>query len=71
MEGRDAAGWSKAGAQRLRTRQYWASSQSKPADGRGWLRNKTIGYTCRSVALKVFGPGFNSRRLHQTSPSVI
>jgi len=28
---------------------------------------KTIGYTCRSVVLKVFGPGFNSRRLHHTT----
>jgi hypothetical protein len=35
MEGRDAAGWSKAGAQRLRTRLFWASGYSKPADGRG------------------------------------
>jgi len=38
VEGRDAAGWSKAGAQRLRTRTFWASGRSKPADGRGWLR---------------------------------
>jgi len=33
--------------------------------GVGGCEIKTIGYTCRSVALKVFGPGFNSRRLHQ------
>ena len=38
--------------------------------GVGGCETKTIGYTCRSVALKVFGPGFNSRRLHQTRPSV-
>ena len=36
--------------------------------GVGGCETKTIGYTCRSVALKVFGPGFNSRRLHQSSP---
>src|SRR6478736_4924810 len=35
--------------------------------GVGGCEMKTIGYTCRSVVLKVFGPGFNSRRLHQTS----
>ena len=35
--------------------------------GVGGCEIKTIGYTCRSVALKVFGPGFNSRRLHQIS----
>ena len=35
--------------------------------GVGGCEIKTIGYTCRSVVLKVFGPGFNSRRLHQTS----
>jgi len=34
--------------------------------GVGGCEMKTIGYTCRSVVLKVFGPGFNSRRLHQT-----
>jgi len=39
--------------------------------GVGGCEIKTIGYTCRSVALKVFGPGFNSRRLHQTSLSVV
>jgi len=33
--------------------------------GVGGCETKTIGYTCRVVALKVFGPGFNSRRLHQ------
>lgn len=27
---------------------------------------QTIGYTCRRSALTIFGPGFNSRRLHQT-----
>ena len=31
--------------------------------GVGGCEMKTIGYTCRSVALTVFGPGFNSRRL--------
>src|SRR6185436_9193566 len=36
--------------------------------GVGGREIKTIGYTCRSVALKVFGPGFNSRRLHQPTP---
>ena len=36
--------------------------------GVGGCEIKTIGYTCRSVVLKVFGPGFNSRRLHQTNP---
>jgi len=36
--------------------------------GVGGCETKTIGYTCRSVALKVFGPGFNSRRLHQPAP---
>ena len=30
--GREAAGWSKADAQRLRTRQHWASGCSKPAE---------------------------------------
>ena len=35
--------------------------------GVGGCEIKTIGYTCRSVVLTVFGPGFNSRRLHQTS----
>ena len=35
--------------------------------GVGGCETKTIGYTCRSVVLKVFGPGFNSRRLHQTA----
>jgi len=35
--------------------------------GVGGCEIKTIGYTCRSVVLKVFGPGFNSRRLHQTA----
>ena len=39
--------------------------------GVGGREMKTIGYTCRSVALKIFGPGFNSRRLHQPSPLVI
>jgi hypothetical protein len=33
----------------------------------GGCEMKTIGYTCRSVVLTVFGPGFNSRRLHQTA----
>jgi len=28
---------------------------------------KTIGYTCRRSALTVFGPGFNSRRLHHST----
>ena len=41
------------------------ASLSQPM-GVGGCEIKTIGYTCRSVALKVFGPGFNSRRLHQT-----
>src|SRR4029079_11423850 len=45
------------------------ASLSQPM-GVGGCETKTIGYTCRSVALKVFGPGFNSRRLHQTRPSV-
>jgi len=35
--------------------------------GVGGCETKTIGYTCRSVVRKVFGPGFNSRRLHQTA----
>ncbi len=35
---RDAAGWSEAGAQRPRMRQYWASDRSKPAGGRGRWR---------------------------------
>ena len=35
--------------------------------GVGGCEIKTIGYTCRSVVLKVFGPGFNSRRLHQST----
>ena len=34
--------------------------------GVGGCETKTIGYTCRSVVLTVFGPGFNSRRLHHT-----
>ena len=38
--------------------------------GVGGCEMKTIGYTCRSVALTVFGPGFNSRRLHQTTTAV-
>ena len=38
--------------------------------GVGGCEIKTIGYTCRSVALTVFGPGFNSRRLHQTTTAV-
>ena len=38
--------------------------------GVGGCETKTIGYTCRSVVLKVFGPGFNSRRLHQTTIAV-
>jgi len=64
VERRDAAGWSKVGAQRPRTRQYWASGRSKPADGRGRRRIQNTGYTCRTSALTIFGPGFNSRRLH-------
>ena len=32
--------------------------------GVGGCEIKTIGYTCRSVVRTVFGPGFNSRRLH-------
>ena len=35
--------------------------------GVGGCELKTIGYTCRSVVLTVFGPGFNSRRLHHTT----
>lgn len=35
--------------------------------GVGGCETKTIGYTCRHGALTVFGPGFNSRRLHQTT----
>src|SRR4029079_6138082 len=46
-----------------------AASLSQPM-GVGGCETKTIGYTCRSVALNVFGPGLNSRRLHQTRPSV-
>ena len=38
--------------------------------GVGGCEIKTIGYTCRSVVRKVFGPGFNSRRLHQTTTAV-
>lgn len=38
--------------------------------GVGGCEIQTIGYTCRSVVLKVFGPGFNSRRLHQTTTAV-
>ena len=36
--------------------------------GVGGCEMKTIGYTCRAVVLTVFGPGFNSRRLHQPEP---
>src|ERR1043166_2590563 len=36
--------------------------------GVGGCETKTIGYTCRSVGPKVFGPGFNPPRPHQTSP---
>ena len=36
--GATLAGWSKAGAQRLRMRTFWASGHSKPANGRGWTR---------------------------------
>ncbi len=39
--------------------------------GVGGCEIKTIGYTCRSVVLKVFGPGFNSRRLHHTKLRLI
>lgn len=35
--------------------------------GVGGCETKTIGYTCRHGALTVFGPGFNSRRLHQAT----
>ena len=38
--------------------------------GVGGGEMQTIGYTCRSVVLTVFGPGFNSRRLHQTTTAV-
>ena len=38
--------------------------------GVGGCEIKTIGYTCRSVVRTVFGPGFNSRRLHQTTTAV-
>ena len=38
--------------------------------GVGGCEIKTIGYTCRSVVLTVFGPGFNSRRLHQSTTAV-
>src|SRR5437016_8769245 len=38
--------------------------------GVGGCEMKTIGYTCRSVVLTVFGPGFNSRRLHHTTTAV-
>ena len=37
-KGRNAAGWSEAGAQRPRTRTHWASGRSKPAGGRGRSR---------------------------------
>jgi len=35
--------------------------------GVGGGETKTIGYACRTVALKVFGRGFNSRRLHHST----
>ncbi len=38
--------------------------------GVGGCETKTIGYTCRSVVLTVFGPGFNSRRLHHSTTAV-
>lgn len=34
--------------------------------GVGGRECKTFGYTCRTGALKIFGQGFNSPRLHQT-----
>jgi hypothetical protein len=36
--------------------------------GVGGCETETIGYTCRTGALTIFGQGFNSPRLHQTSP---
>ncbi|ALA56475.1 hypothetical protein NITMOv2_0031 [Nitrospira moscoviensis] len=39
-------------------------SQPMGVDG---CEAKTIGYTCRSGALTIFGQGFNSPRLHQTA----
>ena len=42
------------------------ASLSQPM-GVGGCEMKTIGYTCRSVVLTVFGPGFNSRRLHHAT----
>ncbi|SPP64498.1 hypothetical protein NITLEN_20138 [Nitrospira lenta] len=42
------------------------ASLSQPM-GVGGCETKTIGYTCRSVVLKVFGQGFNSPRLHQSA----
>jgi len=35
--------------------------------GVGGGETKTIGYTCRTGALKIFGQGFNSPRLHHTN----
>lgn len=39
--------------------------------GVGGRECKTIGYTCRTGALKIFGREFNSRRLHHVSPWVL
>ena len=36
--------------------------------GVGGCETKTIGYACRSVALKVFGREFDSRHLHHHGP---
>jgi len=33
--------------------------------GVGGCETKTIGYTCRAAALKIFGQGFESPHLHQ------
>ncbi|GIW54551.1 MAG: hypothetical protein KatS3mg082_0955 [Nitrospiraceae bacterium] len=38
--------------------------------GVGGGETKTIGYTCRTGALKIFGQGFNSPRLHHAQLAV-
>ena len=43
-----------------------AAILSQPT-GVGGCEYKTFGYTCRTGALKVFGQGFNSPRLHHPS----
>ena len=49
-----------------RERAGLAAILSRPM-GVGSCETETIGYTCRTGALKIFGQGFNSPRLHQTA----